>query len=386
MPVELYRRRDARNIYIRGTVRGQRVYESTGTDDQRVAEEIRIKREAQLLEESVHGKRATVTFFECAVSYMERGGSPRFLGTRRDGRWTGLLGVFERKRLNEITQADLDRAADKLLPDGSAETRNRQVYTPFIAVWNHGISNQWAEARKWSRPRRPRGTIHRLKPVRAGTRPVSYDRAATFVQAMSPAPAIVMTVLFYTGMRPIELFALRADEVDIKKRWIALPSSKTGEPRGVPMHDVLVPLLTCLVERGEPLFRTPRNDPYPLLEDGGGQLNSAIRGARRRTGILEISAYTARHTLSTQLVLNGIHPHIKDQILGHAVDDMSRRYTHVPQAHLIEAINTLPIIPAWASAPWMTDVRKYARKLVPWSEEARKRHSATKGKTCKNCT
>jgi hypothetical protein len=47
-----------------------------------------------------------------------------------------------------------------------------------------------------------------------------------------------------------------------------------------------------------------------------------------------------------------VHPHIKDQILGHAVTDMSRHYTNVPQAPLIEAINTLPVPPAWRALPW----------------------------------
>jgi integrase/recombinase XerD len=69
----------------------------------------------------------------------------------------------------------------------------------------------------------------------------------------------------------------------------------------------------------------------------------------------------ARHTVSTQLVVNGVHPHIKDQILGHAVDDMSRLYTQVPQVSLIEAINTLPVIKAWGDAPWMKDPRGWTR-------------------------
>ena len=57
-----------------------------------------------------------------------------------------------------------------------------------------------------------------------------------------------------------------------------------------------------------------------------------------------MAPYTARHTVSTQLVVEGVHPHKKDQILGHAADDMSRHYTQVPQAPLIEAINKLPTI------------------------------------------
>lgn len=90
------------------------------------------------------------------------------------------------------------------------------------------------------------------------------------------------------------------------------------------------------------------------------QMKGAIRCARERLEaagepIANVSPYTARHTVSTQLVINGVHPHIKDQIVGHAVDDMSRNYTNVPQAPLIEAINTLPVPAAWREMSWWSD-------------------------------
>jgi len=93
-------------------------------------------------------------------------------------------------------------------------------------------------------------------------------------------------------------------------------------------------------------------------------MKTAIRGARRRSGVEGISPYTARHTVSTQLVINGVHSHIKDQILGHAVDDMSRHYTNVPQVPLINAINTLPVIASWAAAPWMKDPVGMSKQYV----------------------
>jgi integrase len=98
---------------------------------------------------------------------------------------------------------------------------------------------------------------------------VPYERAAQFVLAMSPAPAFVMTALFYTGMRPSELLALDADIDDVrpKENWLVLASSKTGEPRGVPLHDFVVPLFTAPVKRGGRLFRTPRGESYPITED-----------------------------------------------------------------------------------------------------------------------
>lgn len=355
-------------FYLRGTVRGQSIYETTGTDDKKRAQEIRAKREASILEDSIHGRAATVTFAEAASSYLASGGSPRFLGgySEKTGKWTGLIGQFGTRKINTITQSELDAAADKLFPDTKYNTRNRQCHAPFITVWNHAVRNRWAESRDWVRPRKPKGTAAKFlnMKIRAGTKPVSYEYASRFVMNMSPAPAMLMTVLFYTGMRPIELFVLEEHEVDVAGRWISLGASKTGEPRGIPIHRVLVPLFAGLYERGGFLFRTPRNKPYGLKEDEGGQLKTAIRGARARSGIKDISPYTARHTVSTTLVINNVHPYIKDQILGHAVTDMSRNYTKVPQAPLIEAINTLPVIEEWANAPWMSNPVAWTRRLV----------------------
>lgn len=170
-------------------------------------------------------------------------------------------------------------------------------------------------------------------------------------------------------MRPIELFALEAGDVDIEKRWLVVRSSKTGEPRGVPIHDFLAPVLRSLLQRPRlrsngKVFRTHKGEPYPILENAGGQLKSAIRGARERSGIKDISPYTARHTVSTQLVVNGVHPYVKDQILGHAVDDMSRRYTNVPQQPLIDAINGIAVPAMWEGAEWLADPLAWSRKLA----------------------
>lgn len=356
--------------WIRGTVHKEQIYETTGTHSKEVAEAIRTKREAGLVSDHVFGPQATRDFSDAAISYLEAGGDARFIGSELNGIKTGLLGHFYDRKLRTITQNDLDQAARTLYPNAAPETRNRQCYTPFIAIWNHAVRNKWAEVQKWTRPRKIKGTnVARLRPVRSGSAPVEYDRAAQFVEAMSPGPAMIMTALFYSGLRPIELFAMDAADVDLVKRWLVVRSSKTGEPRGVPVHRFLMPLFAALLPRGGAVFRTPRGQPYPAVEDGGGGLKSAINGARRRleaegTPIRDVSPYTARHSVSTGLVVAGVHPHIKDQILGHAVDDMSRRYTKVPQAPLIEAIDKLPVPAPWAELPWWEDPLGWSGRLA----------------------
>lgn len=371
MPLKLKQRKDSKVWWIRGTVHGQAVYESTGSHDKEVAEAIRVKREAGLISDHVFGAKATRTFAQAVESYLKADGDPRFIGTV-DG---GLLGHFYDTQLKDIQQNDLDAAARELYPTAQPETRNRQCYTPFVAVWNHAVRNGWADVRQWARPKKPKGTnVTRLKKRRAGTFPVEYEHAAKFVAAMSPGPAMVMTTLFYTGMRPIELFALEASDVNLAGRWIVLSSTKTDEPRGIPIHEFLVPLFASLLKRNSlaqdaRLFRTPRGEPYEVVMSdeegkGGGGLKTAINGARRRSGIKDIAPYSGRHSCSTGLVVAGVHPYIKDQILGHAADDMSRHYTHVPQAPLIEAIDKLPVPALWRSLPWWKDPLAWSGKLA----------------------
>lgn len=359
--------------YVRGRVHGKPVYKTTGTREAAEAERIRAKIEADLVAEFIEGPSSVVTFDHAAYAYVKDGGkSHRIVHEDSKGNERGLLRYFTGKRLKDITQVDLDRCAEKQWPNASPETRNREVYTPFIAVWNFAVQNEWAKARTWRRPRAKVGTGIR-KQLRAGTSPVSYETAWAFVRHMSPAAAGLVTFLFYTGMRPIEAFSLLRSDINIADRWIVIGNSKTGEPRGVPMHELLVPLLSALQQRdhADPhLFMTQKNAPYAEKDEGegGGQMKSAVIGARKRSGIKTVAPYTARHTVSTQLVLNGVHPYVKDQILGHAVTDMSRRYTQVPQKPLIEAINTLPIITEWAKAEWLIrpleTQRRLARKVV----------------------
>ncbi|TPJ86911.1 MULTISPECIES: tyrosine-type recombinase/integrase [unclassified Mesorhizobium] len=372
---KLTQRPGSANWYIRGTdSAGREIFRSTKTKDKATAKALLVKFQARVLTESVHGKVATTTFEEAARAYLKDGGDGTYIiRANKDGVQSGLLPHFGDTLLKNITQDDLDKAAVALCrPGAGRETLIRNVYTPFIAIWNFAASEvrKMAIPKKWQRPRKPKGTnVVRFKEKRSGTKPVDYERAAKFVAAMSPAPAMVMTALFYTGLRPIELFALSANDIDVKRRWGVVQSSKTGEPRGFPLHWFLCEWLGALVERGGALFRTPRGEPYEQVikpeddEGGGGGLKSAIQGARRRSGILDISPYTARHTVSTGLVVAGVHPHIKDQILGHAVDDMSRRYTNVPQAPLIEAIDKLPVPTVFGGLPWVADPIAFSAML-----------------------
>jgi hypothetical protein len=155
MPLRLVRRPKSPNWIIRGTLRGIRIEESTGVGDKRAAEEIKAKREAEILAESVYGRRATATFASAAVSYLEHGGDNRFLEP--------IIEHFRTTPLAKIDQDAIDRGARKLYPNAADATRNRQFYTPTIAVITHAAKRKWCERLVLQRPRKSQERTRWLK-------------------------------------------------------------------------------------------------------------------------------------------------------------------------------------------------------------------------------
>src|SRR5262249_46668906 len=147
--LRLVRRPKSPNWVIRGTVRGIRIEESTGTDDKKIAEEIRAKREAEILAESVFGRRATATFAQAALSYLDQGGSKRYLNE--------IISHFGTTPLAQIDQDAIDRGARKLYPNTADSTRVRQFYAPVSAVLTHAAKRGWCSKLIVERPKTPPG-------------------------------------------------------------------------------------------------------------------------------------------------------------------------------------------------------------------------------------
>jgi hypothetical protein len=122
MPLDLKRRPKSPYWIIRGTLRGIRIEESTGTGDKRIAEEIRAKREAEILAQSVYGRRATATFAAAALSYLEQGGSKRFTApVIRQGRaGSGSKEALSRRIAIDSQSAILRHRVSHLTPRSKA--------------------------------------------------------------------------------------------------------------------------------------------------------------------------------------------------------------------------------------------------------------------------
>lgn len=335
MPLTLKRRHGSPSWYLRGTVRGISVDESTGTGDRKAAEEIRAVREAELLKRSVHGDSAVRTFAEAALSYMEAGGEKTHMAP--------ILGAIGRKPLASIGQAEIDTLAKKLKPDGGPATLNRHVYTPVSAVLHHAARKRWCDKPVIARPREPKGRV----------RWITHDEADRLIEAAAPHLKPLVIFLLSTGARLSEALYLDWREVNLSACHVEFLDTKNGEARGVPLHPKAVAALANLPHRTGAVFRRslpyttasgvkhPLGAPYEVREDGGGQIKTAWKGMLRRAGIEDFTPHDCRHTWATWHYRANRDLTALMELGGWKSPAMVMRYAHVNTSHLAGSIGEI---------------------------------------------
>lgn len=326
MSLKVTDRHGSPNWYLRGTIRGRIVDESTGTGDRRKAEEIRTRREAELLEESINGRRAVSTFASAAESYLKQGGEVRYLGA--------LLTHFGDTKLSLIDQTAVDRCAQALKPRAAPSTINRQIHTPISAVLKHAASRGLCESRPIERPRQPSGK----------TRWLTVAEAERLIASSSAHLRPLVVFMLYTGARLSEALYLDWDALDLARAHVDFLDTKNGEPRGVPLHPLALSVLANLPHRSGAVFRKPDGLPYPIKEDGGGQIKTAFKAACRRGKVRYATPHTLRHTWATWFYQEHRDLARLQELGGWKSLSMVQRYAHVNVAHHAAAINGLPSI------------------------------------------
>lgn len=242
MPLKLKQRHGGRIWYIVDTVRGVTVDESTGLVDRAAAEEARAKREWQIIQESIYGRKATATFLEAAVSYLEHGGRDKTGGERTYMK--PLLDHFGTTPLAKIDQVAIDRAAKKLYPDVASSTLNRQVFTPISAVLRHAARRGMCELLPLDGPKAPQRRVRWL----------TLAEARRLVEACAEHLRPLVTFLLYTGARMSEALYLDWHEVNLAQKSVifinsATQRTKNQQNRCVPLPPAAVAALSSLSHR-----------------------------------------------------------------------------------------------------------------------------------------
>lgn len=286
MPLKLFKR--GQIYYIRGTVAGCSVYESTQLGDKRAAEVYRARREAEIIERGAFGKALTLTFAEAALTYMQSGGEGRYLGR--------IIEHFgPRYRLADVDNDAVNRAAAALYPDAAPATINRQLITPISAVFQLAAEDGKVNARRFRRRREPAARLRWLTP----------EEAEALLGACDKRLLPIVAFLLGTGARTGEALGLTVQHLHLATRQAHVGVTKNGDGKMVEYPDRTARLLAaCGIPEAGAVFRTPKGRPYRLVSAAGDRLGGQIKGAfdkaRDNAGLdQDVTPHTLRHTFAT---------------------------------------------------------------------------------------
>lgn len=251
---------------------------------------------------------------------------------------------------------------EKLAPRTSASTQN-QALNAIVFFYRDVLRHPLGELGKWARAKRPTRLPSWLSP----------DEMRRLLDAMPPGPRLMAQVAYGSGLRLVELLALRVKDIDLDACLITVRGGKGDKDRITCLPRSLVFALRTHLDRIRVLYdqnRTAgahpvylpdhlerkypnagREWPWFWLFPGGNKstdprsgivrrhhvhedtLGKALKAGRRRIGLTKrVTAHTLRHSFATNLLASGASITQVQELLGHNSVETTQVYLHcIPQ-------------------------------------------------------
>ena len=223
MPLKLFKGSNGSpNFRIRGTHFGVRIDQSAGTSDYKLASRQLKQTKNDIERGAIRPKVIGSTFAEAVELYVKETKNQRFI--------LPLFDYFRDKPLLEITQQDIMRASHDLYPNASNATRNRQVFTPVLAIMR--LSGVVIAC---NRPENSKGNRRTFF--------LTHENAAKLINAAYDIDAefgLFLTFLLYTGARLNDVISLTVDNLNLSEARAFIPKTKNGKSRNIYLPPELV--------------------------------------------------------------------------------------------------------------------------------------------------
>ncbi len=245
-----------------------------------------------------------------------------------------LLPVFGAYRLNRITRSDVIAAHNKIMEAGYAAGTANRILVLLRFVFNCAI--RWEVLPPGSNPTEG---VAAFEDNGARERYLSEAEVSRLFDELETNPnrqaCTIIKLLLLTGARKSEVMHARWEYVDLQRRILTVPLSKSGKPRYIALSDAAVALFESL----------PRQDgvPWVFYNPKTGKALDSIFCAwdtiRKRVGLPEVRIHDLRHSFASFLVNKGRSLYEVQKLLGHSNAKTTQRYAHLSPGALIEAAN-----------------------------------------------
>ena len=152
----------------------------------------------------------------------------------------------------------------------------------------------------------------------------------------NPQLRYIVPLLLLLGCRKRELLDARWEYVDLERRLLYVPLSKSGKPRNIPLS----------LQAMEMFKQLPRWKGCPFVIPNPKTLKPYVslyepwHVARKRAGLEDVRIHDLRHTAASMLVQANIPIYTVSKILGHTQLKTTERYSHLADDTLLAAADT----------------------------------------------
>ena len=193
-----------------------------------------------------------------------------------------------------------------------------------------------------------------LYPEKERARVLKSDERPRLLEAIDLEPdpfhRAIFRLLLLTGLRKSELLNARHSDLDLKKRTLHLPKTKSGMPRTVPLSKVAVEIIRDLprCEGNGHLFPAHRIDQKTSKVQSRhndrpmNNPNKQWARIRRRACCPDLRIHDLRRTASVTVIEATGNPKTAQKILGHAdLQTTMKHYSSVEEAEVREGVEAL---------------------------------------------
>jgi len=328
--MSLYKRKDSSVYWIKITVNGRTVQESTGIADPLRAQEYHDRRKVELWEQSRLGVKPKHSWQEAVVRWLKETSDK---ASHRDDvsklKWLDrYLGSL---MLDQITPQVISDIKDARIKEATKSTANRYLALIRSILIRSRDEWEWCDkVPKVKLYKEPTGRVRFITP----------DQVKVLLGKLPLHQRDMVLFALQTGLRQNNVLMLEWSNInlDTAHMWVLADESKNGDFISVPLS----------IQAMEVLHRQKGKHAVRVFTYNGKPLASANtrswRAALERAGIENFRWHDLRHTWASWHRMNGTPTHELKQLGGWKSNVMVERYAHLASDHLSAAAARLDSI------------------------------------------
>jgi integrase len=355
----LYQREPGGNWYIRYTVNGRQVKQSTGTTNKKLAQMklTRIKHEIDCGRLGLPTPKQEITFDELAHQYIEGYAKPNKKSWTRDMDCLLALKCFfgnmpvSKISKYHVEQYRIQRKTGTLPLKSGCQTRKPSAATVNKELTLLGTlfrkAEWYLEADKVNLPiKNPVDGIRKEKENNERVEWLNEDEAIELLDACNPFLRPIVLCALCTGMRRGEILRLKWESVDLDNRLITIRENKSNRTLQVAIPEVLKTELMRMKTRhpgSEFVFISSLGIPYGDVKNPFAHAleQSGIAEKRRQAGKPKFRFHDLRHTFASNLAMSTGNMFMVQKCLGHSSPRVTQRYAHLAESMQQEAVQEM---------------------------------------------